>query len=61
MGLDEKCKRLDEYEKKYPRTILDIKKIIGEEDWNKYQQSINDIIEKMKDAQVFSDEIKRKT
>ena len=58
--LDERYNRLDKYEKTYTRTILDIKKIIGEEDWNKYQQSIKDIIDKMKDAQVFSDEIKKK-
>ena len=56
--IDERCKRLEKYEKKYTPIKLDFEKIVGKELWKKHWDNYERLLSLMKECQVTSDEIK---
>ena len=61
--LKKKYDKLVVYENKYPRTVLNIEEIIGENecnDWNDYENMKQKLIEMMEEAQKLSNKIKEK-
>ena len=59
-GLDERCKRLEEYESKYEPIKLDFEKIVGKDLWERHWKNYKELIEFMKSCQETSDDIKGK-
>lgn len=59
-GLDERCKRLEEYECKYEPIKLDFEKIVGKDLWERHWKNYKELIEFMKYCQETSDDIKGK-
>lgn len=58
--IDERIKRLEEYEQKYEPRCYDFRTIVGDEMWEKHKQNCEDIQKKMRDSQELSDKIKKK-
>lgn len=57
--LDERVKRLEEYEQQFTCARYDFKAIVGEELWNEHMNNREKILELMKKAQITSDKIKQ--
>lgn len=57
--LEERVKRLEDYELKYQPTIIDFENLIGTEKWTRYWDTCRELHEMMKNCQRFSDEIKK--
>ena len=57
--LDERVKRLEEYERQFTCARYDFKAIVGEELWNEHMDNREKILELMKKAQTTSDKIKQ--
>ena len=58
--IDERCRKLEEYEKKYAPTKLNFIEIVGEELWEKHWSNHEKLLELMKSCQETSDEIKKR-
>ena len=59
-NLDEKVKRLEEYERKYSPIIIDFEKMVGSKLWSEHWNNHIQLIALMKDCQKTSDDIKNR-
>jgi len=57
-NLNKKIEQLTEFEKWKEPTKIDFKEIIGDEKWNTYKKSYDEIIDAMKRSQLISNQIK---
>ncbi len=58
--INERCQKLEKYEKKYAPTKLDFVEIVGEELWEKHWNNHEKLLELMKTCQETSDEIQER-
>ena len=58
--IDVRCKKLEEYEKKYIPVVLNFEEIVGKELWEKHWKNHEELLKVMKSCQETSDEIKKK-
>ena len=58
--IDERCKKLEEYELRYEPVKLDFEMIVGKELWNRHWKNHKELLDLMKSCQDTSDEIKEK-
>lgn len=56
--IENRIKRLEEYESKYTPTKIDFEKIVGKEKWKQHWNNCHILHEMMKESQKLSDEIK---
>lgn len=56
--LEEKIKRLEEYEKQTTPIILDFESLVGKSLWEKHWQNYNELYAKMKESMDISNQIK---
>lgn len=56
--LEEKIKKLEDYESKFKPIIIDFESIVGKEKWEGHWENCQKIHNLMKDSQILSDEIK---
>ena len=58
--LDKRIKIIEKYDLTFPKKRIDIETLVGEDIWQKYQESYEKIILEMQKAQSIMDNIKRK-
>ena len=58
--INERCRKLEVYERKYAPTKLDFVEIVGEELWEKHWNNHEKLLELMKTCQETSDEIQER-
>ena len=55
--MEQRVKRLEDYEKRFAAKTYDLEALVGEELWKEHLKNLDDIINMMNEAQLTSDEI----
>ena len=56
--LDEKIKKLEDYESKYKPIVIDFENIVGKEKWTMHWENCKKLHSLMQESQKLSDEIR---
>lgn len=58
-NLDERIKRLEDYESRFTPVWFDFEVLVGKEKWNEYWENYEELIQAMRDCQILSNEIRK--